>query len=258
MGCQAGAGGEAGRADSRAAAPWPPHMPCRRAARRDERRAPPWQLQRAQRALQARRRRMTSGGRRHSATSGCSRWRSARRQPAARRAGTRATRATRASARRGAMQRAGDQPAPCDRHPCVERRGASHAGPPRAAAPQGGQARSERVSGCLHVLAARARPVGRRGAMRRAARSGGHAQAAGVVAAGSPRGLRGAPSILRPAGNGPRPGRWSYGVAQVLKGGFGVVRVGRKWRDQSVPRWMSRVCETAETVFWSCAGPVWS
>eukprot|EP00966_Prymnesium_polylepis_P211928 4908603-Prymnesium_polylepis.1 len=52
MGCQAGAGGDAGRADSRAAAPWPPHLPYRRAARRDERRAPPWQLQRAQRTLQ--------------------------------------------------------------------------------------------------------------------------------------------------------------------------------------------------------------
>ena len=160
MGCQAGAGGEAGRADSRAVAPWPPHLPCRRAARRDERRVPPWQLQRAQRALQARRRRMTSGGRRHSATSGCSRWRSARRPPAARRAGTRATRATRASARRGAMQRAGGQPAPCDRHPCVERRGASHAGPPRAAAPQGGQVRSERVAARARGACAARRPAG--------------------------------------------------------------------------------------------------
>eukprot|EP00966_Prymnesium_polylepis_P206158 4776910-Prymnesium_polylepis.1 len=55
MGCQAGAGGEAGRVDSRDATPWTPHLPCRRAARRDEWRAPPWQLQRAQRSAHCRR-----------------------------------------------------------------------------------------------------------------------------------------------------------------------------------------------------------
>ena len=53
------------------------------------------------------------------------------------------------------------------------------------------------------------------------------------VAVGSPRGVRGAPSRLMPAENGPRPGRQSCGVAQVPEGGFGEVRVGRKSRDPS-------------------------
>ena len=61
----------------------------------------------------------------------------------------------------------------------------------------------------------------------------GPAPGRGRVAVGSPRGVRGAPSRLMPAENGPRPGRQSCGVALVPEGGFGEVRVGRKSRDPS-------------------------